>query len=97
MKLADSRAIGSFLFNEGYIAEDNPAYYIRGNTAIDVFEDGLVQIWRKKEDTTIGEFKIKCYASFVKKYREKETLPNYCKNTSKATPNINTLYYNGIK
>ena len=68
----DLKAIYNFLYREGYVTESDPTYFIRGNTAIDIFDDGLVLIWRKRNQEKIGEFSVNSYGSFIKKYRKLE-------------------------
>ena len=72
MKHTDLKAIYNFLFNEGYTTISDPTYFIKNKIGIDVFDDGLTQIWRRDTDEQIGEIKVKSYAMFVKRYRELE-------------------------
>lgn len=69
MKHTEVNAILRFLNEQGYEAsEETPCSMVKKNIAIDVFEDGLIQIWRICEDTQIGEFKIKSLEGFQKEY-----------------------------
>ena len=71
MKHDDLKAIYNFLYRERYTTEADPTYFIRKKTGIDIFDDGLVLVWRLGGEL-IGEFKAQSYASFVKKYRQLE-------------------------
>jgi len=70
MKHSDIQLINNFLIKEGYKTTGDPVYFVKKNTAIDVFSDGLVQIWRIKQNEKIGEFKARFYQSFVNQYNE---------------------------